>query len=219
MDAGTSRRAMARPAGPVTFGRLAKRPSSIPAAVAVRFTLSKSLPTRRQRYFGVRSSRTASRASCADCSAPACGRPSPSYAGTGSASTTPRGLPRRRSAPPTLRAPSHLAQDGGSRGPSGPSAARRRSRAPRCSWTGALSAIAVITIRAIDVADHAKPLGANDVARHLRTMSRTQRSQPPPRLHFSRGEVFSTRAHRQSCRIFAAQRVGGTYGSASICVD
>jgi hypothetical protein len=45
---------------------------------------------KRQRFFGACSSHTASRASCAGCSARASGRPSPFYADTAYASTTPR---------------------------------------------------------------------------------------------------------------------------------
>lgn len=44
---------------------------------------------KRQRFFGACSSRTASWASCAGCSARALGRPSPFYADTAYASTTP----------------------------------------------------------------------------------------------------------------------------------
>jgi hypothetical protein len=45
---------------------------------------------KRQRFFGACSSHTASWASCAGCSARALGRPSPFYADTAYASTTPR---------------------------------------------------------------------------------------------------------------------------------
>ena len=107
MDTRMSRRAMARRAGPETFGRPARRLSSILVVVAVWFTPSRFHPMKRQRFF-------------AACRAVPPVAPSAQIARLREAARRPptpipdthrrhpTGLPRRSSAPPAVRTPTRV---------------------------------------------------------------------------------------------------------------